>query len=444
MGLANKSVVLYQSVKVGSKWILSPVDEDSSHFSKGPFYVTWYDGKKKRTEAVGRDSEYALRMALRKRAELAYTAAGGKVRSGVPVESPAPISTKNKASKTPPLRTSVSFPPERAETKVASALAPAEARGQEETSTPTQKSVRRTVRSAISEYLEDCDDREGKSGYGLARRTPETYEYRLQFLTEFRPDAYLDEIDKEFAKAFRRFLRKHPKNLSDRTCYNIMQAVSTFLLSNDIAAARPILKEMSFPPTIVIPYPKEEMVKFFATCEEREELIFKFFLHSMARDMEVAHCEVRDLNFDINVLHICPKPDRNFRLKGKRSGQSKKGRKVPIPAAFMKRMKVFCAGKGKRQLLFPNGIGHIETHFLRQCKRIARKAGIANWREFDLHRWRKTGATKHHEEGVSVRKIQAWLGHESLEVTLEYLGVDDAADENSQQQVNSGALAEFV
>jgi hypothetical protein len=45
MGLANKQVVLYQSIKIGKKWILCPVDEDSSHFSKGPFYVSWYDGK---------------------------------------------------------------------------------------------------------------------------------------------------------------------------------------------------------------------------------------------------------------------------------------------------------------------------------------------------------------------------------------------------------------
>lgn len=37
MGLANKSVVPYQSIKIGQKWTLRPVDEDSSHFSDGPF-----------------------------------------------------------------------------------------------------------------------------------------------------------------------------------------------------------------------------------------------------------------------------------------------------------------------------------------------------------------------------------------------------------------------
>jgi len=265
----------------------------------------------------------------------------------------------------------------------------------------------------------------------------------LGFLSKFRPKAFLDEIDDQFVKAFRRFLREHP-NLSDRTSYTIMQAVSTFLLRNGIAAAKPILKEMSFPPTAVIPYSDEEMRIFFNACDEKEELLFKFFLHSMGREMEVAHCEVRDLKFDINVLHICSKPDRDFRLKRKRSGQAKKGHKVPLPAIFMSRLKEYCAGMGPRQLIFPNGSGGVEFHFLRKCKNIARRAGIKNWEDFDLHRWRKTGATNHHNDGVSVRTTQAWLGHESLKVTLDYLGVDDAADERSQQQVNNGALAAFV
>jgi integrase len=104
----------------------------------------------------------------------------------------------------------------------------------------------------------------------------------------------------------------------------------------------------------------------------------------------------------------------------------------------------FCKGKPSRALLLPNGEGGVENHFLRRCKAIAKRAGLVTWNQFDLHRWRETGASRHHESGVSVRKIQAWLGHESLEVTLDYLGVEDAADAHSQEQVNSGALVAFV
>jgi hypothetical protein len=222
MGLANKSVV--------------PVDEDSSRFPDGPFYVSWYDGeKKKHMDPVGRDPEHALRMANLKRAALAYISAGGEIKNTKTVQNADCDSAEVLE----------------APGKIPRPQTDHDAKGAVKSHAPFRD--RKTVSAAISEYLEDCLDRQGKSGYGLASRTREAYEYRLGFLAEFRPKAFLDEVDDQFLKAFRRFLREHSDDLSDRTCYNIIQAVSTFLLRNGISAAKPILKEMSFPPTVVIP-----------------------------------------------------------------------------------------------------------------------------------------------------------------------------------------------
>jgi hypothetical protein len=46
-----------------------------------------------------------------------------------------------------------------------------------------------------------------------------------------------------------------------------VQAVSTFLAKNNNMAAKPILGEMSFPPTPVIPYSDDERTRFFAACD---------------------------------------------------------------------------------------------------------------------------------------------------------------------------------
>jgi integrase len=432
--LANRSVVLYLRTKIKKKWAYRKVAEVLSKLGCGEYYLSWYDGKRKRLDPAGSDPEAALNALQKKRLELAYVAAGGEVKQ--------PDNKKSLESSFVAAGGEVKQPDDKKGPEPAEVVAGGEVKQPD--NQPTNNGEQETVSTAVKEYLEDCDDRQGKSGYGLAVRTPESYEYRLGFLIEFRPEARLDEVDIKFVRAFRRYLRKHKKDLGDRTCYNIMQAVSTFLLRFGNTAAKTILKEMSFPPTVVIPYSVSEMESFFAACTEEEELIFKFFLQSMARDMEVANCEVQDLKFDKSILHISPKPDRNFRLKGKRSGQAKNGRKLPIPAPFMARMQEYCKRKSPRDLLFTNGIGGVETHFLRRCKKIAKRAGLKNWKDFDLHRWRKTGATRHHENGVSVRKIQAWLGHESLDVTLAYLGVEDAADEISQEQVNNGALAAYV
>jgi hypothetical protein len=97
---------------------------------------------------------------------------------------------------------------------------------------PADTHVRVKVSEAVEEYLSDCRDRQGKSGYGLAARTVEAYQYRLGYLKGFRPEAYLDEIDATFIRQVRRFLIAHPDNLGDRTCYNVMQVTCPRFLTH--------------------------------------------------------------------------------------------------------------------------------------------------------------------------------------------------------------------
>jgi site-specific recombinase XerD len=56
--------------------------------------------------------------------------------------------------------------------------------------------------------------------------------------------------------------------------------------------------------------------------------------------------------------------------------------------------------------------------------------------KWELHKFRKTFATVHHESGVSARTLQAWLGHSDLETTLPYLKVADMRSERTREQVN--------
>jgi hypothetical protein len=58
-------------------------------------------------------------------------------------------------------------------------------------------------------------------------------------------------------------------------------------------------------------------------------------------------------------------------------------------------------------LVFPNGEGKPDGHFLRKLKAIAKKAGVEG---AELHRFRKTYADTLHEEGVSVNTAGGfWL-----------------------------------
>jgi hypothetical protein len=52
--------------------VLAGVSADVAKFNNhrrlGPFYLTWYDGKRKQMDPAGRDSEHAFRIANLKRA----------------------------------------------------------------------------------------------------------------------------------------------------------------------------------------------------------------------------------------------------------------------------------------------------------------------------------------------------------------------------------------
>lgn len=66
---------------------------------------------------------------------------------------------------------------------------------------------------------------------------------------------------------------------------------------------------------------------------------------------------------------------------------------------------------------------------------IVKNAGLAG--KWELHKFRKTFATMHHEEaGISARTLQKWLGHSSLETTLAYLEAADVRSERTREQVN--------
>ena len=139
--MANKAVALYQSVKINGKWTFRKVPEQRlRRLSEGKYHVSWYEGAKKKMEPVGLEPDVARAALTRKERELALIAVGGKI-----------AEPKNKDS------------------------------------------IR--VSAAVEEYFADLRLREGKDGYGVAKKTIQAYNRRLGLLTEYRPSACLDDID---------------------------------------------------------------------------------------------------------------------------------------------------------------------------------------------------------------------------------------------------------
>ncbi len=307
-------------------------------------------------------------------------------------------------------------------------------------------SGRTKITDAVHQWFAELQLFQGKDQLGKSEKTLRAYNYRLGFFLDFTAQnnlRHLDQIDRKQLLRYVKFLREHENDLDDRTVHNIFETLNTFLRTRDIFVAGKILAELDYAEKPPKPYTKQELKNMFAVMDEEEKLLYGLFLNSGVRDAEMQNTEYADFNWEKCTMHVQPKPWRHFHLKGKKKKKSAKDRFIPIPAKLVWKIKDRMRERNAQphDLVFPNGNGNPDGHFLRKLKAIAKKAGVEG---AELHRFRKTYADTLHEEGVSVNTIRIRLGHESLDVTLAYLKGKDAESEEAQEHANSSSLALYA
>ena len=307
-------------------------------------------------------------------------------------------------------------------------------------------SGRTKVTDAVFQWFAELQLFQGKDQQGKSEKTLRAYNYRLEFFLDFTAQQnlrYLERIDRNQLLRYVKFLREHESDLDDRTVHNIFGTLNTFLRTRDILIAGKILAELDYIEKPPKPYTKQELKDMFAAMDDEERMLYGLFLNSGVRDAEMQNTEYADFNWEKCTLHVQSKPWRHFRLKGKKKKKSAKDRFIPIPAKLVSKIKDRMRERNGQphDLVFPNGNGKPDGHFLRKLKAIAKNASVEG---AELHRYRKTYADTLHEEGVSVNTIRIRLGHESLDVTLAYLKGKDAESEEAQEHANRSSLALYA
>lgn len=271
---------------------------------------------------------------------------------------------------------------------------------------------------------------------------------------------YVDEVSEPVLRRYLRFMQD--AKLSAKTINTRMIIVFGLLKRNDVKARIPV----NDLPTVEIekakPFTEEELKTLWAYLKSQakedeplyngwteDELRYRFFLATACRDQEVMYATWKDLDLAKGEFHVTRKPDVGFEPK------SHESRSIPLPTSLVKALKEREKKAPHQRWLFINGDSNPEGHFLDKLKRIAFAAGLncehclthrtvrrygkepekiqlsckdsAVCQEIYLHRFRKTRATQWSDEGIGVRTIQHYLGHESLETTQIYLGVTDSS-----------------
>lgn len=269
----------------------------------------------------------------------------------------------------------------------------------------------------VDEYLTRTQNNRAHKTFLAYNRTLQDY------LGVVGPKRPYNQLSREDVQQYIDWLRK--QDCDNRTVYNRLRNLKTFYTDKEVPWPMKKTDRIRYTTKSVEAYSKEQLQRLFRVCDVDETDLFQFFLVTGGREQEVSNATYDDVDFDRAKFLIREKD--GWIPKDKEEGS------IPVPHEFIERMKARRERYPKTTLIFPNADGRPNGHFLRMLQGLAKRSGLNG--EWGLHKFRKTFASLHHQNGVPVRTIQCWLRHSSLETTLRYLASGD--DEAHRQKVNS-------
>jgi integrase len=261
-----------------------------------------------------------------------------------------------------------------------------------------------TLAAAAEKYFANCEAR------GLDPETIRKYRAAVDPFVEHCGVTYVDECrdNKQVLLNYMGWLRKQPApkrkhSNPERTLANKVGDVRIFLKEFGITKLLKKNEEPKYHGKKVVAHPDGELDVLYAAADAEETFLLDFFIGSMARDHEAygkyGHPDLTGTTLTLYGKHhktrtveITQRLADGIRARRKRSDS-----------------------KG----LFLNRNGKPDKHLLRNLQNIAKKAGT----EFhtELHKLRKTGASRRYIAQVPLPTLMHELGHESLAVTQDYL-----------------------
>ena len=224
---------------------------------------------------------------------------------------------------------------------------------------------------------------------------------------------------------FMGWLRKQPlpkrrNSNPDRTYANKVGYVAIFLKTFSVSR---LLKKSEYPQyeeKMVTAHSDEELDFLYSHADAERRFLLDFDLNSGFRDGELSHAEYTDLVG--NTLEVKRKPHLGWKPKKHHC------RKVTVSQKFADAFRAR-GKKSETSLVFLNEAGKPNQHLLRDLQALT-----PNDKPFhtELHKLRKTWATRLAHAGMSLDVLQKRLGHKNLSTTQKYLAdVDLSSKEHT-------------
>jgi len=288
---------------------------------------------------------------------------------------------------------------------------------------PTPDKPGTPVSDAVKKYFDNLE------AMGKDPKTIRTYRAAVGGFIASYKKPYIEDYERQDLIDYMGWLRKQPRKERkhanpNRTYFNKVSHVAIFLKA---CGVRPGLKASEYPryhEKQVVAHTDEELAVLYREADEDERFLLNFFIGTMVRDHEAQMAKYSDLTGTTLTVH----------------GKQHKTRTVEISqrlALAIRERGEATTKNGGSELLFPNGNGRPNTHLLDDLQGLAERAGAKFHTE--LHKLRKTGASRRYRAGELLTTLMQELGHEDLSTTQQYLS--DVKPEATKQAV---AAADFI
>lgn len=279
------------------------------------------------------------------------------------------------------------------------------------------------IADAVQKYFNNL------AAMGKDEKSIRTYRYAVNGFVRSYKKPYIDDYERQDLIDFMGWLRKQPRKERkhanpDRTYFNKVSHVAIFLKA---CGVRPGLKASEYPryhEKQVVAHTDEELEVLYREADEDERFLLDFFIGTMVRDHEAQIAKYSDLTGTTLTVH----------------GKQHKTRTVEITkrlALAIRERGEAATKNGGSDLLFPNENGRPNTHLLDVLQELADRAGAKFHAE--LHKLRKTGASRRYRAGELLITLMQELGHADLSTTQQYLS--DVKPEATKKAV---AAADFI
>lgn len=268
---------------------------------------------------------------------------------------------------------------------------------------------------------------------GVSLRTQQSYTRMVRMLVDFygkTPDLVTEEELQEY------FL--HKKNICNwsgaymRICYCAIRFFFVNVLERkwhtfDYLRAK---REQKLPAVLS----QDEVRRLLAAVRLPHLHAYLSTVYSCGLRLEEALClEVSDIDSDRMMIHV-------------HRGKGTKDRYVPLPQPTLAILRKHWATHRNPRLIFPAPGRHrneaattttpISKTTVQEALRKAKKAAMIRKRGVSVHTLRHSYATHLLEQGVNLRVIQRYLGHNSLMTTMIYLHLTQKGHDDASQIIN--------